>query len=609
MTTLTLPSLDERLEAFSRLCAGLELREQLRIAREAYERERKDPQVAESFGHIYPKLEETWAREGEKDAKYVLVDSKKALKEAIPVLSAATVMAVDTETTGLDPLRSKVRLLQLGTAEGTYVIDLFKLNDLEPLRPILLSPICIKLLHNAKFDAKMLWHHLQLEVRPVFDSLLASQLLHVGQPDVRHSLAAVCKRHLGIELDKTEQASNWEGNLTPQQLHYAAKDVEILHPLYHLLRSELEKKGLWDLFRLECELIYPMSRTELLGFRFNHEEWRSLVSGLEERQNALNQHLSKALSASQPQMGLFDLAPADSEEVRLDTPEKIKDATDNLGLPLDTHNEAGLQAVSAHHPLVPYMLEFRWIQKTLSNFGEGLWRYIHPVTDRIHGDFHPFRDDAGRILSQQPNLHLIPPPYRRCFIPSDEQQLIVGRLLDPELWIWGVLAGDDRLLAELEAGSLHQQLPFVYSVAYGRNADCIARQLTIEVASARQRLEQFADRFPKAWAWREAALAQGLQGHCRTRMGRIRPLGLDLPHPDLVSCSSVLQGSLSEVSKAVWIELDHRQLAVVFGGNGEWVAEGQADSVAAFQEAIQAGSRRILDLTIPADVTLSPTWH
>lgn len=609
MHTLAPPSLDERLDAFLRLCAGLDLREQLRIAREAYERERKDPEVAAAFHHVYPKLEEQWAKVGEREGTYVLVDTKKALKEAIPVLQAASVMAVDTETTGLDPLRSKVRLLQLGTAEGTFVVDLFKIHDLESLRPILLKASCIKLLHNAKFDAKMLWHHWQLEVGPVFDSLLASQLLHVGQSDVRHSLAAVSRRHLGLELDKTEQVSNWEGNLTPQQLVYAAKDVEILHPLYHLLRGELEQKGLWELFRLECDLVYPMARTELTGFRFNHEAWRTLVSSLEARQQALNQSLSKELSASQPQLGLFDLAPAESGEVRLDTPEKIKDAADNLGLPLDTHNEGGLQAVAPHHPLVPDMLEYRWIQKTLSNFGEGLWRYIHPVTDRIHADFHPFRDEAGRISSQQPNLHLIPPPYRRCFIPSDDQQLVVGRFVDPELWIWAVWAEDETLLTALGDGTLQSQLPFAYSVAYGRSADLIARQLAIEVATARQRLEQFADRYPKAWAWRERTLAQGLDGHCRTRLGRLRPLAIDLPFPDLVACSSVLQGSATEVSKAVWITLDRRGLRVIFGGNGEWVVEGQEETLSAFREAVQEGARLTLGIDIPAHVDVMPTWR
>ena len=72
--------------------------------------------------------------------------------------------------------------------------------------------------------------------------MLASRLLTNGMPQVKHGLAHVAKRILGVEVDKEQQRSDWSGDLTQEQLDYAAKDVELLCEMDHPLISRLRRK-------------------------------------------------------------------------------------------------------------------------------------------------------------------------------------------------------------------------------------------------------------------------------------------------------------------------------------------------------------------------------
>src|SRR5215211_6529187 len=142
---------------------------------------------------------------------FTVITDPVALKEAVGAISGHSIIGVDTETNGLDPFRSRVRLLQVATPEQAYVFDLFEVRafDASALREILSAPETTKIFHNAKFDLKMLLHHFGLEVRGVFDTLLASQLIGAGRSEGGHGLAAVSDRYLGEFVDKSMQVSDW----------------------------------------------------------------------------------------------------------------------------------------------------------------------------------------------------------------------------------------------------------------------------------------------------------------------------------------------------------------------------------------------------------------
>src|SRR5437667_3731871 len=160
------------------------------------------------------------------EIQYEVITSPQDLERALELLGNQDVIGVDTETTGLDPYRSRLRLVQLGTLEQAFIIDLFRTPSLgESLKKLLVAERPTKVFHNAKFDLKMLEHHLQTRVESIFDTMLASQILSGGREGENHSLSSAARRFLGIEVDKTQQVSNWSGDLTESQLRYAAYDA------------------------------------------------------------------------------------------------------------------------------------------------------------------------------------------------------------------------------------------------------------------------------------------------------------------------------------------------------------------------------------------------
>src|SRR5215210_8821991 len=132
-----------------------------------------------------------------------------------------------------------MRLLQLATPEETFVVDAFKVDDLSPLTEVLEGGP-IKVGHNLKFDYQFLHALYGISLSPLFDTMLAAQVLDGGNYSASYSLEAVVERYLDESVDKSEQRSDWSGELSEAQLEYAAQDARILLPLRDRLAASLE---------------------------------------------------------------------------------------------------------------------------------------------------------------------------------------------------------------------------------------------------------------------------------------------------------------------------------------------------------------------------------
>src|ERR1700682_3914942 len=125
---------------------------------------------------------------------YQVIRTSEELRQAIEHLEKQSVIGLDTETTDLDPYLARLRLIQLASADGVYIVDLNRFadgdmkqgEDLAPLRQLLAAPRPIKIAHNAKFDAKFIKHNLGVDLGGLFDTLLASQLVSAGDMEEGH---------------------------------------------------------------------------------------------------------------------------------------------------------------------------------------------------------------------------------------------------------------------------------------------------------------------------------------------------------------------------------------------------------------------------------------
>jgi ribonuclease D len=160
-------------------------------------------------------------------------------------------VAIDTETTGLELNTSSLCLIQVGDGQGNawLVKPTPHAPDAPPLtmpnlRALLENPRLTKLFHYARFDLAMLQKHLGLaDVGPLYCTKIASKLAR--HTSTKHNLRTLCAELLGVELDKTEQMSDWAApTLTESQQAYAASDVLHLHALAEKLTALLAEQHL-----------------------------------------------------------------------------------------------------------------------------------------------------------------------------------------------------------------------------------------------------------------------------------------------------------------------------------------------------------------------------
>ena len=176
------------------------------------------------------------------------------------------IIAVDTETMGLDPYRDRLCLVQLSEGDGNAVlVQLSGRYDAPELKRLFADESILKLFHFGRFDMAVLKHFLGVMPRPVYCTKVASKLARTFTD--RHGLKDLCKELLGIELSKQQQSSDWgAAELTQEQLSYAASDVLHLHALREKLDAMLKREGRDGLARACFEFLPTRAELDLRGW-------------------------------------------------------------------------------------------------------------------------------------------------------------------------------------------------------------------------------------------------------------------------------------------------------------------------------------------------------
>ncbi|WP_114376857.1 ribonuclease D [Elioraea thermophila] len=189
-----------------------------------------------------------------------------------PGLDLGPVIAVDTETMGLNPHRDRLCLVQLSAGDGVaHLVQLIppalggRGADCPNLKALLADPTRLKLFHFARFDLAILRHALGVAAAPCWCTKVAAKLTRTFTD--RHGLKDLCRDLLGIELSKQQQSSDWGAvDLSPEQLAYAASDVLHLHALKARLEGLLEREGRLALAEACFRFLPARAELDLLGF-------------------------------------------------------------------------------------------------------------------------------------------------------------------------------------------------------------------------------------------------------------------------------------------------------------------------------------------------------
>jgi DNA polymerase-1 len=385
----------------------------------------------------------------DKSPPYMLVATGADLSLLIAALEETTLVGLDVETTGLDPRRDRVRLLSVccDTNDGgrfSYLVDCFAV-DPAPLWKALSGKALV--LHNAAFDLAFLARMGFAPEGAAHCTLSLSRVLYAGLLE-KHGLEDCVRRELGRDMDKVMQRSDWSGALTPDQLVYAARDVDVLAPLHRALATKLAEADLGAVAEMESRCVPALAWLARSGVAVDREAWLALVRGNRERAADLRGRMQA-------------LAPVRPGEMyamwNWDSPQDMAALFQALGFQVQGTADGVLAGID--HPLAGLLREYREATKLLSSFGEGWLKHVEE-DGRVYAAWKQTGSDAGRMSCENPNLQQIPRnrAYRRCFAAPVGRVLVKADYSQLELRIAAKVSGDEALLAAYQRGEdVHTQ--------------------------------------------------------------------------------------------------------------------------------------------------------
>ncbi len=577
----------------------------------------------------------------ERTETYRLVTVAEDLAAIAKTLRNAEAIGVDIETTALSPRDGTVRLLQLATPDETFVIDVFEVPDLSPLGEVLENGP-VKVGHNLKFDFQFLQALHGISLSPIFDTMLAAQVLSGGNYAASYSLDAVAERFLDEDLDKSEQRSDWSGELSASQLEYAARDARILVPLRERLAEALEAEELSRISGIEFAAVASIAEMELAGVKLDVARWKELEITVRERRDRAAERLESFFPPPEGVLPLEGLGP----RLNLNSPKQITDAFKSLGIDLPDTKVWTLLKVD--HPAAKALLDYRELQKKLGTYLETYPNFISPKTGRIHANFLQCRVPTGRLACASPNIQQIPheDEFRRCFVAEDGYVLVIVDYSQIELRILAEVSDDPAFVEAFRRGDdLHRMTAAtMYSVPmeevtkdqrsdakrinfglmYGRGARSLSAQLGTDEERGRQLIDEYFANYPKVQRFLQRTANRAMRDRTlRTLAGRVRKFGNDPVADDRgamrrEAMNYPIQGSSADIAKLALVyvrdDLEGLDARLVNSIHDEFViecAEDRAEEVSRRTQAamVRAGEDILEKVPVEVEATISREWR
>ena len=182
-------------------------------------------------------------------------------------LDLGPVVAIDTETMGLDPRRDRLCVVQLSSGNGdAHLVQIARGQTSAPnLQRLLTDPAVVKLFHFGRFDIAALKNAFGVTTSPVWCTKIASRLIRTFTD--RHGLKYLLAELVGVDVSKQQQTSDWGSEeLSEAQKEYAASDVLYLHRLKTALEERLSREGRMDLAQRCFDFLPTRAELDLMGW-------------------------------------------------------------------------------------------------------------------------------------------------------------------------------------------------------------------------------------------------------------------------------------------------------------------------------------------------------
>jgi ribonuclease D len=181
-------------------------------------------------------------------------------------LDLGKIIAVDTEAMGLNPVRDALCVVQISSGDGSaHVVQLERSFNCPNLKAMMADQTILKIFHFARFDVAMMRKWLGINCAPIWCTKIASKLARTYTD--RHGLKDVTREIVGVNMDKSQQSSDWgAAELSDQQMQYAASDVLHLHEVRLGLLAMLEREGRVELAQACFDFLPVRAELDLKGW-------------------------------------------------------------------------------------------------------------------------------------------------------------------------------------------------------------------------------------------------------------------------------------------------------------------------------------------------------
>ncbi|RME14700.1 MAG: ribonuclease D [Alphaproteobacteria bacterium] len=182
-------------------------------------------------------------------------------------LDLGPIVAIDTETMGLNPHRDRLCVVQLSSGDGSaHMVQIEKGQTEAPnLVRLLTDRNVLKLFHFGRFDIAMLLKAFGVVTAPVYCTKIASKLVRTYTD--RHGLKVLLAEMLHVDVSKMQQQTDWGAeDLTEAQLDYAASDVLFLHRLKERLDERLAREGRTEIAQAAFDFLPTRAQLDVMGW-------------------------------------------------------------------------------------------------------------------------------------------------------------------------------------------------------------------------------------------------------------------------------------------------------------------------------------------------------
>jgi len=386
---------------------------------------------------------------------YKYTSNPSEVEEIAKQLRLEKSIAVDTETTGLHPHDNQVILLSLSSRKNTYLIDTRDKRCLLACKDLLADEAIAKLGFNLLFDYSMIKGTAGIDLEGCWDLFLGEIALTNGIQFDGRSLAAVTKKYIKKERDKTLQKSfiGHVGEFTTEQLAYAAEDTADLFLIGDEMKKKIIQENLLATWRTENNAIPAYGDMYVYGQKLDTSAWTDLMHT---QQGKLLEAKKELDTFFEPVYGqdLFG-----GTAVNYGSHSQVLYGLQWMGVEIDgaeiesTGKE--VQKKIMHLPVIMALNKYRAAETAISRYGQKWLDAINKKTGRIHLQNNQWGTETGRGSGKGGlNDRNIPRDkrYRQCFTTDSDRLISTVDYSGAELRILAELSGDELMIKGFNSG-------------------------------------------------------------------------------------------------------------------------------------------------------------